>query len=45
MDAGVRLANINDDFGGQAPDLGAYEIGKPLPVYGPRTGTAQPFYR
>ena len=45
VDAGLRLANINDDFTGQAPDLGAYEVGKPLPVYGPRPGTTQPFYR
>jgi hypothetical protein len=45
VDAGVRLSNVNDDFTGQAPDLGAYEIGKPLPVYGPRTRAAQRFYR
>jgi hypothetical protein len=36
VDAGVRLPNINDDFTGRAPDLGAYEIGKPEPHYGPR---------
>ncbi len=36
VDAGVRLPNINDDFIGRAPDLGAYETGKPLPHYGPR---------
>lgn len=35
-DAGVRLANINDGFTGSAPDLGAYEVGRELPVYGPR---------
>ena len=45
VDAGVRLPNINDDFSGQAPDLGAYELGKPVPVYGPRGMTAQAFYR
>src|SRR5207249_5580858 len=45
VDAGVRLPNINDDFSGQAPDLGAYELGKELPVYGPRVKTSQPFYR
>jgi len=44
-DAGVRLPNVNDDFTGQAPDLGAYEIGKPLPLYGPRVGTRRPFYK
>ena len=36
VDAGVRLANVNDDFTGKAPDLGAYESGRPVPVYGPR---------
>lgn len=45
VDAGVRLQNVNDDFGGHAPDLGAYEVGKPLPVYGPRGAVQQPFYR
>lgn len=37
-DAGVYLANINDGYLGTAPDLGAYEIGGVLPLYGPRTG-------
>jgi hypothetical protein len=32
----VALPNVNDDFGGSAPDLGAYEIDAPLPHYGPR---------
>ena len=36
VDAGIRLPNINDDFTGRAPDLGAYEIEQPLPHYGPR---------
>jgi hypothetical protein len=36
VDRGIRLANINDDFTGQAPDLGAYEVGQPVPHYGPR---------
>ena len=35
-DAALLLPNINDGFTGQAPDIGAYEIGKPLPRYGPR---------
>jgi len=34
--AGRRLPNINDNFGGIAPDLGALEIGQPATVYGPR---------
>jgi len=36
IDAGDVLPNINDEFIGRAPDLGAYELGKPLPHYGPR---------
>ncbi|MBN1850382.1 MAG: hypothetical protein JW932_17560 [Deltaproteobacteria bacterium] len=36
VDAGCILPNINDDFTGEAPDLGALEVGKPLPIYGPR---------
>lgn len=36
VDAGVRLPNVNDDFTGPAPDLGCYELGRPLPHYGPR---------
>ncbi len=36
VDAGVVLPNINDGHQGRAPDLGAYELGSPLPHYGPR---------
>ena len=36
VDAGVTLSGINDDFTGRAPDLGAYELGRPIPHYGPR---------
>jgi hypothetical protein len=36
VDAGVLLPNVNDDFTGKAPDLGALEVGEPMPVYGPR---------
>ena len=36
VDAGVRLTGVNDGFTGRAPDLGAYEVGQPLPHYGPR---------
>jgi hypothetical protein len=42
VDAGVILPNINDSFSGSAPDLGAYERGQPLPVYGPRPAAAPP---
>ena len=37
VDAGCELPTLTDGFIGDAPDLGAYERGKPLPVYGPRT--------
>jgi hypothetical protein len=37
VDAGCILPNINDDFTGNAPDLGALEVGQPMPVYGPRS--------
>ena len=36
VDAGQPLPGVNDDFSGKAPDLGAYEVGTPLPHYGPR---------
>jgi hypothetical protein len=36
VDAGVRLPGVNDDFTGRAPDLGAYEVDRALPSYGPR---------
>jgi len=36
VDAGCRLPNVNDDFTGSAPDLGALEYGRPMPIYGPR---------
>jgi hypothetical protein len=36
IDAGTLLPTINDDFTGRAPDLGAYELDRPVPQYGPR---------
>jgi len=36
VDRGVALSGFNDDFTGQAPDLGCCEVGNPLPHYGPR---------
>jgi hypothetical protein len=39
IDRGVPIPNVNDGFTGAAPDLGALEAGRPLPVYGPRTPT------
>jgi hypothetical protein len=39
VDAGIVLANITDGFTGRAPDLGAYELNRPVPHYGPRPAT------
>ena len=36
VDAGTPLPGINDGFIGKAPDLGCYELGRPVPHYGPR---------
>jgi hypothetical protein len=45
VDAGAALPTINGDFTGKAPDLGALETGKPVPVHGPRGANKQPFYQ
>ena len=45
IDAGVVLPSVNDGFAGRAPDLGAIEVGKPEPIYGPRWLKRGPFYR
>jgi len=45
IDAGQLLPNINDNFTGKAPDLGALERGVAEPHYGPRWITWKPFYR
>jgi hypothetical protein len=45
IDRGERLPTINDGSSGAGPDLGALETGQPLPHYGPRWITWQPFYR
>ncbi len=39
VDAGAVLPGWNDGFHGKRPDLGAYELGDPLPHYGPRSST------
>ncbi|MCP5347345.1 MAG: hypothetical protein R3F41_17495 [Gammaproteobacteria bacterium] len=36
IDRGQPIPNITDGYAGAAPDLGALEAGRPLPVYGPR---------
>lgn len=46
VDAGVRIPNVNDDFNGKAPDLGALEVGSPAVIYGARgLDPDQEFYR
>ena len=35
IDRGIVLPNVNDGFSGNAPDLGAIELGAEPPVYGP----------
>ncbi|MEZ5363590.1 MAG: hypothetical protein R2748_14925 [Bryobacterales bacterium] len=45
VDAGVAIPTVTDEFTGKAPDLGALEVGKPVPHYGPRWLKTQPFYR
>ena len=37
IDVGLRIPNVNDNFNGKAPDIGAYEYGQDLPHYGPRS--------
>jgi hypothetical protein len=37
VDAGQVLPGFNDGFQGRMPDLGAYEMGTPMPHYGPRS--------
>ena len=36
VDRGIALPNVSDVFSGSAPDLGALEVGQPMPHYGPR---------
>jgi hypothetical protein len=36
IDAGIELPTITDGFTGRAPDLGAFEFGRPPFHYGPR---------
>jgi hypothetical protein len=36
VDKGTPLPGVTDRFSGNAPDLGALELGQPMPHYGPR---------
>jgi hypothetical protein len=42
VDAGLVLPNINDNFNGGAPDLGAFEVGIAPPIYGARSSFPRP---
>ena len=37
VDAGATIPNVTDGYSGKAPDLGALELGQPMPHYGPRS--------
>jgi hypothetical protein len=39
VDSGMVVPNVTDGFSGSAPDIGAYELGAAVPVYGPRPAT------
>ena len=41
VDKGKIVANVTDGFTGSAPDLGALEVGQPIPHYGPRPETPE----
>lgn len=36
IDSGVALPQVSHNFTGKRPDLGCYELGRPMPLYGPR---------
>ncbi|HET6980696.1 MAG TPA: hypothetical protein VFI53_01075, partial [Myxococcaceae bacterium] len=36
VDRGTFIPNVTDNYTGKAPDLGALEVGQPVPHYGPR---------
>ena len=36
VDRGIALPTVTEGHAGSAPDLGALEVGKPLPHHGPR---------
>jgi hypothetical protein len=43
VDKGLVIPNINDQYRGKAPDLGALEAGDTPPIYGPR-GLVDPIW-
>jgi hypothetical protein len=45
VDSGARIPGVNDQFKGEAPDMGALESGIPAPTYGPRDKGLQKRWR
>lgn len=45
IDKGVVIPNVNDNYKGTAPDLGAIEGAEPVPAYGARGIGNKSFYR
>ncbi len=43
VDHGVAIPNVTDGFAGSAPDLGALEVGQPVPTYGPTAAKMKTF--
>jgi hypothetical protein len=41
VDKGKIIPNVTDGYTGSAPDLGALEVGMPVPRYGPRPDTPE----
>jgi hypothetical protein len=39
--AGVPISGVTDGFAGAAPDMGAVITGRPLPVWGDRSGAKE----
>jgi hypothetical protein len=37
VDKGASIPNVTTGYSGNAPDLGALELGQPMPHYGPRS--------
>jgi hypothetical protein len=37
IDKGASIPNVTNGYSGNAPDLGALELGQPMPHYGPRS--------
>lgn len=45
MDKGAVIPNITDGYSGNAPDLGALELGQALPHYAPAPDAVRPEWK